>query len=401
MTPFFDAVKHFHFLCDENQPSKALGVLRAAEQYRSTPQEYVEQGLCYSRIGMFGDAEHALNCAWPSLVPREEVTIRAVQEMAAVKLHLEKFDEAAALEGLVMSRDWWRPPPGLPSDKQDEFRTVILDRIITQEQSVAGKDIFLLLAGGAGDVIEHSRYIQCLIAEGVRTVFMDPNPPLWELFSNSSIPVKLERATVNNIARCDAVVFANLLHWRYRHADLSMLPPRGYMKSTRQRKFSVRLSRSEEKMSVGIVWRSVNSSYQSCRHEPFRSMSLSSLEPILASEKVIFYSLQYGDYSDAERGMLERFGVLDASPYIRSFADLADVMMQLDLVISIDSAPAHLAGALDVPVWNLLANVADWRWGPNDRKTTSLYPSMKLFRQRTLGDWTSVTADIAVEMLRM
>jgi hypothetical protein len=67
-------------------------------------------------------------------------------------------------------------------------------------------------------------------------------------------------------------------------------------------------------------------------------------------------------------------------------------------VITIDSAPAHLCGALGVPVWNLLARVSDWRWGDAAQRTTPLYASMRLFRQKTLGDWRPVITDVAAEL---
>jgi ADP-heptose:LPS heptosyltransferase len=75
------------------------------------------------------------------------------------------------------------------------------------------------------------------------------------------------------------------------------------------------------------------------------------------------------------------------------FLDTAAVMAHLDLVITIDTSVAHLAGALGVPVWVMLKHVPDWRW-LIDRPDTPWYPTMKLFRQRTRGDWAGVVSDI-------
>ncbi|MBB3261417.1 hypothetical protein F4827_006254 [Paraburkholderia bannensis] len=86
-------------------------------------------------------------------------------------------------------------------------------------------------------------------------------------------------------------------------------------------------------------------------------MELATLAPLLADPHSRFFSLQFGALTEAERAILARHDVVDAARSIRSFADLADIVMQLDLVITIDSAPAHLCGALDVPVWTLLARV--------------------------------------------
>jgi len=73
--------------------------------------------------------------------------------------------------------------------------------------------------------------------------------------------------------------------------------------------------------------------------------------------------------------------------------ELAVVLRQLDLVLTVDTMTAHLAGALGVPVWTLLCHGCDWRWGRSD--TTPWYPTMRLFRQPSPGDWRSVVRDVA------
>jgi ADP-heptose:LPS heptosyltransferase len=78
----------------------------------------------------------------------------------------------------------------------------------------------------------------------------------------------------------------------------------------------------------------------------------------------------------------------------------ARVMRALDLVITIDSMPAHLAGALGVPVWTLLPHAADWRW-MDGRDRSPWYPAMRLFRQPRPGDWDAVVARVAGELARL
>ena len=80
--------------------------------------------------------------------------------------------------------------------------------------------------------------------------------------------------------------------------------------------------------------------------------------------------------------------------------DTAAVMRNLDLVITSDTAVAHLAGALGVPVWVALGRSADWRW-LEDREDCPWYPTMRLFRQTRLGDWEGLFAAIAVELARL
>ena len=79
------------------------------------------------------------------------------------------------------------------------------------------------------------------------------------------------------------------------------------------------------------------------------------------------------------------------------FTDTAAVMRNLDLVITCDSAPAHLAGALGVPVWIALAAMSDWRW-LSQREDSPWYPTLRLFRQKRQGDWDEVFGRITAEM---
>ena len=89
--------------------------------------------------------------------------------------------------------------------------------------------------------------------------------------------------------------------------------------------------------------------------------------------------------------------LLDLGSQLTDFSDTAALLSQLDLLISVDTSVAHLAGALSKPVWMLLPFSPDWRWLMN-RTDTPWYPSMKLFRQRKLGDWVDVIARVVREL---
>ena len=88
------------------------------------------------------------------------------------------------------------------------------------------------------------------------------------------------------------------------------------------------------------------------------------------------------------------------SPTIETFADTAAVLRQLDLLISIDTGPAHLAGALNRPVWLLLSAACDCRWY-DCRHCTPWYGSMRLYRQEVLGDWTQPMEDVIADIARL
>jgi ADP-heptose:LPS heptosyltransferase len=86
--------------------------------------------------------------------------------------------------------------------------------------------------------------------------------------------------------------------------------------------------------------------------------------------------------------------VQDLAPSLQDFGDLAVLLEQLDLVITVDTSVAHLAGALGKPVWTLLSAVPDWRWGLTG-DTTPWYPTMRLFRHTRPGDWAEVITRVA------
>ena len=140
-------------------------------------------------------------------------------------------------------------------------------------------------------------------------------------------------------------------------------------------------------LSVGLVWAGKTTPRD-------RSWPLEELMPLLEDPRVAVYSLQLGPRgADLARLGVERL-VIDAAPALASFADTAAVMARLDLIVTVDTSSAHLAGALGRPVWVLLRHVSDWRW--QDEPTTSpWYPSMRLFRQPDPFDFKTPVAELA------
>jgi Glycosyltransferase family 9 (heptosyltransferase) len=138
-------------------------------------------------------------------------------------------------------------------------------------------------------------------------------------------------------------------------------------------------------LDVGLVWRSGDWNWE------HRSLPFTLLAPLGEIPGVRLHVLQRGE------GLAEcppGFGLPAGTDDI---LEAAGVMAGLDLVISIDSMPAHLAGALGRPVWTLLAHEADWRW-MEGREDSPWYPTMRLFRQPRPGDWGAVVARVAAEL---
>jgi hypothetical protein len=148
---------------------------------------------------------------------------------------------------------------------------------------------------------------------------------------------------------------------------------------------------------VGLVWAG-NPEFKDDRR---RSLHLSQLEPLADIKGVVFYSLQKGRPALQLGSPLPGMKMIDLGSELTDFADTAAVMSSLDLIITTDTSVAHLAGALGLPVWVMLHYVPSWRW-LLDREDSPWYPTMRLFRQKTPGDWPEVIERVAqtLEALR-
>jgi hypothetical protein len=145
-------------------------------------------------------------------------------------------------------------------------------------------------------------------------------------------------------------------------------------------------------LKIGIAWRG-NPLHPGDR---IRSFTLSWLEGI-RTPGVRLYSLQK-DATDDERRLLQgRLGAADLGPQLDDMNTSAAVVANLDLVITCDSSLAHLAGAMGQRVWVALPSTPDWRW-LLEREDSPWYPTMRLFRQQRLGDWTDVFARMATAL---
>jgi hypothetical protein len=140
-------------------------------------------------------------------------------------------------------------------------------------------------------------------------------------------------------------------------------------------------------LRVGLVWAG-NPKHTRDRQ---RSIALEQLGRLTRMQGVTFYSLQKGTAStDPASSPLP---IIDQSEHLEDFAVTAAVIANLDLVICVDTAVAHLAGAMGKPVWLLLAHVGDWRW-LRDRTDSPWYPTMRLFRQQAIGRWDDVLEQV-------
>lgn len=144
-------------------------------------------------------------------------------------------------------------------------------------------------------------------------------------------------------------------------------------------------------LKVGVVW----AGSATRRADGRRSLGAADLAPLMAVPGIALYSLQVGGDGAPPDGMV------DLAPRLKDFADTAAAITMLDLVVTVDTAVAHLAGAMAKPVWVMLSKPCDGFLWMEDRADSPWYPSARLFRQPVEGDWAAVVAEIASELKDM
>jgi hypothetical protein len=146
-----------------------------------------------------------------------------------------------------------------------------------------------------------------------------------------------------------------------------------------------------KRLRVGLVWAG-RATHSNDRH---RSIPLSKFAPLAKVKSAAFYSLQKGEA--ANQMPPAGLEITDWTADLHDFADTAALIENLDMVLTVDTAVAHLAGAMGKPTWLLLPYIPDWRW-LLDREDSPWYPSMRLFRQPAYGEWDSVIRDVAEQL---
>lgn len=146
------------------------------------------------------------------------------------------------------------------------------------------------------------------------------------------------------------------------------------------------------KLKVGIVWG--GSTSQSS--DAYRSATLDQFVPLFQIPQIAFYSLQKGPQT-SDLDQLGEYApvVRDLNSLQNDFADTAAIVRQLDLVISVDTSVLHLVGGMLLPVWGLLSTRSDWRWLGDDREESPWYPTLRLFRQKSLNGWNELMNRVA------
>jgi len=253
-------------------------------------------------------------------------------------------------------------------------------------QSWDGKDVMLRCLHGLGDTIQFIRYAP-LLRQTCRSLTAQTHPQLVRLIEGV--------LGVDRVFTWGPGSGAESFDWdvqmevtelpRAFRTTISNIPAvTPYIQVSPERiRWASGLFRNHENLRIGISW-------DAGPWDPLRSIPLEEFSPLFECKNCCFYELQKG--ADPDR--LRRCGAIyDLESYAANVQDTAALILNLDLVITVDTMTAHLAGALARPVWILLPARADWRWMLR-RCDTPWYPTARLFRQKQLGDWRETIEEI-------
>jgi tetratricopeptide (TPR) repeat protein len=261
---------------------------------------------------------------------------------------------------------------------------------------LAGKRILLYQEQGLGDVIHFVRYAPLVALRGGRVVLGCPDALGKLLIHTPGIaevapaPDRLPPFDVHCPLHSLPLIFKTTLDTI--PADVPyVFPPADAVEQWRRR-----FDRSSRALHVGICWAG------SAKHENdrLRSIDPAELARLADVPNVRFYALQKDLSIEQARRLPNKPSLIDLGPDLKDFVQTAAAIANLDLIISVDTSIAHLAGASAKPVWTLLPFHADWRWLLH-RQDSPWYPTMRLFRQPAAHDWPSVLNRVAAELKAM
>lgn len=244
-----------------------------------------------------------------------------------------------------------------------------------------------------GDHIQFMRYLPMLQAQGAEVLAEFPEPLLELAKHYAPDVIWVERGTrkfPQFDLYCPLLSVPALLG-----TTLDSIPgPLSYLSARPERKaYFGELLKDASGLRVGLVW-SGNPKHANDRN---RSLALKDLMLALRGTPFTAVSLMKEVRPEDLVFLRSQTQVRDLSPHLDNFADTAALISNLDLVVSVDTSVAHLAGALGRPVWMLTPYAPDWRW-MLERRDTPWYPSMRLYRQHSPHDWDAVLLELATDL---
>ncbi|MBF0107887.1 MAG: tetratricopeptide repeat protein [Magnetococcales bacterium] len=271
------------------------------------------------------------------------------------------------------------PPPGTPP---------------WNGESLSGKKILVLAEQGYGDAIQFVRFIPNLHALGGQTLLAVP-APLESLFQEQQGLGRVQ-STVRRDEKFDFFIPMMSLGRFFAPTPDTISGPIPYLEANRERAMAWERRLPPNRFRIGLVW----AGKPLHANDPLRRRSLpaAALTPLFQEQdNLLFVSLQKESPTEVCFDLPPDRTVLDFGKELHDFADTAALMDRLDLIITIDTAAAHLAGALGKPVRVLLPLAPDWRWSM-DRTSSPWYPTSRLYRQTRPNHWEEPVARLARDL---
>jgi tetratricopeptide (TPR) repeat protein len=254
-----------------------------------------------------------------------------------------------------------------------------------------GRRIILHAEQGFGDTIQFFRYVPHILARGAKVVLACQPELLRLLAAQDGIAeaLSIEQPLSAFDAHCPLLSLPRIFA-----TDLTNIPASvPYLSVDADLKQHFRAELPNDKLKIGLTWAGRPTHFNDAN----RSFDLLILAPLFRISRTWFCSLQKGDAARQAQSAPPQMELTDLDPRLKDFADTAALIDNLDLVITADTAVAHLAGALGKPTWVLLPFVPDWRWMLN-RDDSPWYPTLRLFRQPAPGDWQTPLRCIEKEL---
>lgn len=256
----------------------------------------------------------------------------------------------------------------------------------TGNEDVAGRTILIHAEQGLGDAIQCIRYAPLLAERGVTVIVECPHELLALIQSVKGVQQFIPHGSPLPPFDLHATVLSLPMAFR---TTLDTIPANvPYLAPSADRVEAWRQILAEDPSTnrrVGLVW----SGNPKHANDANRSIPLREFEPLADMAELTFFSLQKGPAAGQMGDSTLKLKLIDHTARLKDFNETAALIAQLDLVITVDTSVAHVAGAMGKPVWVLLPYVPDWRW-LLDRNDSPWYPTMRLIRQPKIGDWPSV-----------
>ncbi len=248
---------------------------------------------------------------------------------------------------------------------------------------VRGKRVMLRCLHGLGDAVQFLRYVPRL-QETAAALTLQVPPELLDLapcFAGVGEVITWEQPEPAWDLQVEVVELPYL--FRTRVEDLPV--------ARRYLRVPARAREATDRLQVGMVW-------ASGEWNPKRSVPFDLLRPVLETDGCLFWNLQGGTQRSRWRELGDRAQLRSDERSTATVLELARFIRGMDLVLTPDGLPAHVAGALGVPAWVMLERAADWRWMV-ERVDSPWYPSLRLFRQQADGDWEGVVDRVRRELV--